>query len=60
MKSLILSQNSINGQAEQLMDWSQINWQKVYKLIRNLQQRIFRARKLGQWKQRAKVAEIDE
>ena len=43
------------------MDWSQINWQKVYKLIRNLQQRIFqqrifqqrifRARKLGQWKQ---------
>ncbi|MDJ0692367.1 MAG: reverse transcriptase N-terminal domain-containing protein, partial [Xenococcaceae cyanobacterium MO_188.B32] len=58
MKSLILSQNSINGQAEQLMDWSQINWRKVYKLIRNLQQRIFRARKLGQWKQLRRLQKL--
>ena len=58
MKSLILSQNSINGQAEQLMNWSQINWQKVYKLIRNLQQRIFRARKLGQWKQLRRLQKL--
>nr|WP_293165949.1 hypothetical protein [Okeania sp. SIO2C9] len=27
-------------------------------MVRNLRHRIFRARKLGQWKQRAKVAEI--
>ena len=49
MRSLILYR--VNGQAEQLRDWSQINWVKVYKVIRNLQRRIFRARKLGQWKQ---------
>lgn len=58
MKSLILSHNSINGQAGQLMDWSQVNWQKVYKLIRNLQQRIFRARKLGQWKQLRRLQKL--
>ena len=49
MRSLILER--VNGQAEQLTDWSQINWRKVNKLVRNLQRRIFRARKLGQWKQ---------
>ena len=58
MKSLILSPNLINGQAEQLTDWSQVNWQKVYKLIRNLQQRIFRARKLGQWKQLKRLQKL--
>ncbi|MDJ0678646.1 MAG: reverse transcriptase domain-containing protein [Xenococcaceae cyanobacterium MO_167.B52] len=40
------------------MDWSQINWRKVYKLIRNLQQRIFRARKLGQWKQLRRLQKL--
>jgi RNA-directed DNA polymerase len=49
MESLILYR--VNGQAEQLVDWNQVNWVEVYKLIRNLQRRIFRARKLGQWKQ---------
>ena len=56
MKSLILYR--VNGQAEQLVDWSQINWVKVYKLIRNLQGRIFRARKLGQWKQLRRLQKL--
>ena len=29
------------------VDWNQVNWVTVNKLIRNLQRRIFRARKLG-------------
>ncbi|MEM8674136.1 MAG: group II intron reverse transcriptase/maturase [Cyanobacteria bacterium P01_G01_bin.67] len=56
MKSLILYR--VNGQAEQLVDWSQINWFEVYKLIRNLQRRIFRARKLGQWKQLRRLQKL--
>jgi len=56
MKSLILYR--VNGQAEQLVDWSQINWVEVYKLIRNLQRRIFRARKLGQWKQLRRLQKL--
>ena len=56
MKSLILYR--VNGQAEQLTDWSQINWLKVCKLIRNLQRRIFRARKLGQWKQLRRLQKL--
>ena len=56
MKSLIL--HEVNGQAEQLMDWSQINWRQVNKLIRNLQRRIFRARKLGQWKQLRRLQKL--
>lgn len=58
MKSLILNKHSINGQAEQLTDWSQINWHQVNKLIRNLQHRIFRARKLGQWKQLRRLQKL--
>lgn len=56
MESLILYR--VNGQAEQLVDWSQINWVEVYKLIRNLQRRIFRARKLGQWKQLRRLQKL--
>ena len=56
MKSLILYR--VNGQAEQLVDWSQVNWVEVYKLIRNLQRRIFRARKLGQWKQLRRLQKL--
>ena len=56
MKSLIL--NTVNGQAEQLSDWSQINWRQVNKLLRNLQRRIFRARKLGQWKQLRRLQKL--
>ncbi len=56
MKSLILYK--VNGQEEQLVDWSQINWVTVNKLIRNLQRRIFRARKLGQWKQLRRLQKL--
>ncbi len=56
MRSLIL--NTVNGQAEQLRDWSQIDWRKVNKLIRNLQRRIFRARLLGQWKQLRRLQKL--
>ena len=56
MKSLILYR--VNGQTEQLTDWSQVNWGKVYKLIRNLQRRIFRAKKLGQWKQLRRLQKL--
>ena len=56
MKSWMLE--GANGQAEQLTDWEQINWLKVNKLIRNLQRRIFRARKLGQWKQLRRLQKL--
>ena len=48
----------INGDNGQLMDWSQINWRKVRKNVRNLRQRIFRARKLGQWKQLRRLQKL--
>jgi RNA-directed DNA polymerase len=41
---------STNGLRKQLEDWSRIKWQKVNKLVKNLRQRIFRARKLGNFK----------
>lgn len=41
---------STNGLKKQLENWSHIQWQKVYKLVRNLRQRIFRARKLGNFR----------
>jgi RNA-directed DNA polymerase len=57
MTSLILG-NPINGQAEQLKDWSQIHWRKVRKTVRNLQQRIFRAKKLGKYKQLRRLQKL--
>jgi len=39
-----------NGLKKQLEDWSQINWRKVFKIVKNLRQRIFLARKLGNWR----------
>ncbi len=56
MKSWILSE--VNGQAEQLTDWEQINWRQVNKLIRNLQRRIFRAKKLGEWKKLRRLQKL--
>ena len=41
---------SANGTRRQLENWSHIQWQKAYKLVKNLRQRIFRARKLGNFK----------
>ena len=56
MKSWILYR--VNGQREELVDWSQINWAKVYKVIKSLRKRIFRARKLGQWKQLRRLQKL--
>ena len=56
MRSLI--PYTVNGQTEQLTDWSQINWRQVNKLLRNLQRRIFRARKLGQFKQLRRLQKL--
>ena len=56
MKSEILL--NVHGQMGQLEDWSQINWQKVRKIVRNLRRRIFRARKLGQWKQLRRLQKL--
>ena len=42
-----------NGLKRPLEDWSQINWRKINKAVKNLRQRIFLARKLGNfWKLR--------
>jgi len=38
---------TVNGQRRQLEDWSQINWRQTRKAVRNLRQRIFRAKQLG-------------
>ncbi|WP_223278673.1 reverse transcriptase N-terminal domain-containing protein [Nostoc sp. 'Peltigera membranacea cyanobiont' 232] len=39
-----------NGLKKQLENWNQINWRVVNKTVRNLRQRIFRARKLGEFR----------
>jgi RNA-directed DNA polymerase len=39
-----------NGLHRRLKNWNQINWKKVNKLVRNLRTRIFRARKLGDFR----------
>ena len=41
---------STNGTRRQLEDWSHIQWHKAHKIVKNLRQRIFRARKLGNFK----------
>lgn len=41
---------STNGPKKRLEDWSHINWHKVNKWVKNLRQRIFRARKLGNFR----------
>ena len=57
MKSLI-HRTDVNGQRKQLSDWNQINWQKARKTVNNLRKRIFRARKLGQWKQLRRLQKL--
>lgn len=52
------SASLINGVEGQLTDCSQINWKKARKIVRNLRQRIFRARKLGQWKQLRRLQKL--
>lgn len=50
--------NFINGETKQLKDWSDINWKAVKKVVKNLRQRIFRARRLGQWKQLRRLQKL--
>ncbi len=40
-----------NGPKGQLEEWGDINWRRTKKIVRNLRGRIFRARKLGLWRQ---------
>lgn len=46
----MVSALATNGLKKQLENWNQINWKKVNKTVRNLRQRIFRARKLGNFR----------
>ncbi|MEG3900347.1 MULTISPECIES: group II intron reverse transcriptase/maturase [unclassified Microcoleus] len=46
----MVSITTTNGLRKRLEDWNQISWRKVNKLVRNLRQRIFRARKLGDFR----------
>ncbi|TVQ43719.1 MAG: group II intron reverse transcriptase/maturase [Gloeocapsa sp. DLM2.Bin57] len=48
----------INGETKQLKDWSEVNWKAVRKAVKNLRQRIFRARRLGQWKQLRRLQKL--
>jgi RNA-directed DNA polymerase len=42
--------NTTNGLKKLLEDWSQINWRKINKAVKNLRCRIFLARKLGNFR----------
>ena len=57
MKSWI-HQTDVNGHRKQLSDWNQVNWKKARKIVNNLRKRIFRARKLGQWKQLRRLQKL--
>lgn len=46
----MVSSMTTNGLKRQLEDWNQVNWKKVNKLVRNLRQRIFRARRFGDFR----------
>ena len=42
--------STTNGLRKPLEDWSKVNWRKVNKSVKNLRQRIFLARKLGNFR----------
>ncbi len=46
----MVSAMTTNGLKKRLENWNQVNWKKVNKAVRNLRQRIFRARKLGDFR----------
>ena len=46
----MMSSQTTNGLRKRLEDWNQVNWKKVNKLVRNLRQRIFRARRFGDFR----------
>ncbi|MBC6418730.1 MAG: reverse transcriptase N-terminal domain-containing protein, partial [Prochloron sp. SP5CPC1] len=47
-----------NGPEGQLREWGDINWRCTNKIVRNLRGRIFRARKLGLWKQLLRLQKL--
>lgn len=55
----MVSAVTTNGLKKQLENWNQISWRKVNETVRNLRQRIFRARKRGLLPQVKKLAEAD-
>ena len=55
----MVSEMTTNGLKKQLENWNQVNWKKVNKTVKNLRQRIFRARKRGFLQQGKKLAEVN-
>ncbi len=47
-----------NGPKGQLEKWGDINWRRTKKIVRNLRGRIFRARKLGLWRQLLRLQKL--
>ncbi len=47
-----------NGPKGQLEKWGDINWRRTMKIVRNLRGRIFRAQKLGLWKQLLRLQKL--
>ena len=52
MMSVEASASGYNGQS---ILWSQVDWSKQEKIVKNLRHRIFRAQKLGMTNQRNRV-----
>jgi RNA-directed DNA polymerase len=52
------SASLINGVEGQFTEYSQVNWKQARKMVRNLRSRIFRASKLGQWKQLRRLQKL--
>ncbi|WP_333136152.1 MULTISPECIES: reverse transcriptase N-terminal domain-containing protein [unclassified Microcoleus] len=55
----MVSAMTTNGLKKRLENWNQVNWRKINKAIRNLRQRIFRARRLGNFRKLRSVAVAD-
>lgn len=56
--SEIQLETEVHGRNERMKDWCQVNWQQCWKIVNNLRRRIFRARKLGQWKQLRRLQKL--
>lgn len=48
----------INGDSKRLENWSQINWRKAIKVVKNLRHRIFRAQTLGNWRKLRRLQKL--
>lgn len=42
--------STTNGLRKPLKNWSLVNWRQVNEAVKNLRQRIFLAKKLGNWR----------